>query len=336
MISPQVSIAIQTDKTPAEYIALAKFVDLFDFDAVSVYCDAPYHPSYGPLLLMAPHIHRACLGPAAVSPFRMHPIDIAANAALLSRLTYRGSYIGLARGAWLGDYGIWEPSKPILGIQESVSIIRKLLKGESAGMRGEVFRIADHVHAPYPLPEVDIPIMIGTWGPKLAKLGGMIADEIKVGGSTNPAIALKILPNIYHGETKAGRLDGEVGLVFGAVTVVDEDRRSARIEAKRALCLYLPVVAKLDHTIMLDPDYLGRIKTLVEQGDFDSAGKLISDELLEKLAFAGNVDDVVRQAESLLDAGVNRIEFGAPHGLKPQDGIRLIGEKILPKLKSWK
>ena len=64
----ELSIAFQTDKTPAQYIALAKLVDQYDFDAVSVYCDAPFHPSYGPLLLMAPHIQKARLGPAAVSP----------------------------------------------------------------------------------------------------------------------------------------------------------------------------------------------------------------------------------------------------------------------------
>jgi 5,10-methylenetetrahydromethanopterin reductase len=335
-MSHKISIAIQTDKTPAEYITLAKLFDFYDFDVVSVYCDAPYHPSYGPLLLMAPYIHKACIGPAAISPFRMHPIDIAANAALLSRLTHRGSYIGIARGAWLDDYGIQEPRKPILGIREAVSIIKKLLNGDSAGISGEVFTISDYVHAPYPLPEENIPIMIGTWGPKLAELGGMIADEIKVGGSTNPAIAIKILPNIRRGEKKANRVDEEVGLVFGAVTVVDEDRRVARTIAKRALCVYLPVVVKMDSTIMLDPDHLKRIKTLVEQKNFDSAGKLISDDILEKLAFAGNVEDVVRQVESLFDVGVTRIEFGTPHGLKQQDGIKLIGEKILPRLKIWK
>ena len=83
----QVSIAFQTNKTPTAYIELAKYVNRFDFDVISVYCDAPFHPSYGPLILMAPHIERARIGPAAVSPFRIHPIDIAANTALLGHLS---------------------------------------------------------------------------------------------------------------------------------------------------------------------------------------------------------------------------------------------------------
>ena len=80
----ELSIAFQTDKRAAEYVALAKLVNQYAFDTVSVYCDAPYHPSYGPLMLMAPYIERARLGPAAISPSRMHPIDIAAQAALLA------------------------------------------------------------------------------------------------------------------------------------------------------------------------------------------------------------------------------------------------------------
>ena len=68
---PEISIAFQTNKRASDYIALAKHVNQYAFDRVSVYCDAPYHPSYGPLILMAPHITRARLGSAAVSPARM-------------------------------------------------------------------------------------------------------------------------------------------------------------------------------------------------------------------------------------------------------------------------
>src|SRR5215212_1168498 len=109
----QISVALQTDKTPADYIALAQLIDRYDFDVVSVYCDAPFHPSYAALLLMAPHLHNARLGAAAIPPARMHPIDIASQTALLSQMAAGGVYIGMARGAWLADHGITESSKPI-------------------------------------------------------------------------------------------------------------------------------------------------------------------------------------------------------------------------------
>ena len=135
MTNRELSIAFQTDKRARDYIALAKLVDQYDFDAVTVYCDAPYHPSYGPLLLMAPHIERARLGPAGVSPSRTHPIDIAAQTALLADLATGGVYIGLVRGGWLAEHGIRELDPPIAAIREAIDIIRGAAVGRLGRLR---------------------------------------------------------------------------------------------------------------------------------------------------------------------------------------------------------
>ena len=214
----QTSIAFQSDKTAARYVALAKLVDEYDFDVVSVYCDAPYHPSYGVLILMAPHIHRARLGPAVVPPARIHPIDIAANTALLADIAHGGVYVGLARGAWLGDHAITEADRPLTAIREAVDIIRYLLSGRSGGYQGSVYQVAPHVRAPYPLPESPIPLMIGTWGEKLAGIAGEVADGVKVGGTANPDLAAVIRGYVNAGERTAGREMGTVRLVAGSVS----------------------------------------------------------------------------------------------------------------------
>jgi 5,10-methylenetetrahydromethanopterin reductase len=330
----ETSIAFQTDKTPAQYIALARQVNQYLFDAVSVYCDAPFHPSYGPLLLMAPHIEHARLGPAAVSPARMAPIDIAANTALLAQVAAGGSYVGLARGAWLADHGIAELRQPIQAIRETVDIVRKLLGGETGRYAGRIYQLANHIRAPYPLPKSPIPVMIGTWGPKLAAVAGEIADEVKIGGSANPDMVSVMQRYITAGEARAGRPAGSVAVVMGAVTVVDEDRQQAREAARRAAALYLPVVAPLDPTIDSDPERLERMESHVNRGDLEAAARLISDDLLESFAFAGNPADIIRQAEGLYAAGTQRIEFGTPHGLNPKAGIDLLGKEVLPALKA--
>ncbi|NPV66000.1 MAG: LLM class flavin-dependent oxidoreductase [Anaerolineae bacterium] len=329
----EISIAFQTDKSPAQYIALARLVDRYAFDAVSVYCDAPFQPSYGPLLLMAPHLRRARLGPAAVSPSRIHPIDIAAETALLAGLARGGVYVGIARGAWLAEHGIRELEPPLTAIREAVAVVRYLLAGAEGGLDGAIFPLAAHVRAPYPLPQGPIPILIGTWGRRLAALAGEIADEVKVGGSANPAMVPVMHGWIAAGERQAGRPEGSVGVVMGAVTVVDEDRGRARQAARRAAALYLPVVLPLDPTIPADPELIGRLQALVNAGESDAAAALISDDLLDRFAFAGAPADLIRQAEALFDAGASRIEFGTPHGLDPTTGIHLLGERVIPALK---
>ena len=330
----EISIAFQTDKTAARYVALAKLVDQYNFDAVSVYNDAPFHPGFAPLLLMAPHVRRARLGVAALPPTRVHPIDIAAQAALLSELATGGIYIGLARGAWLSDHGIREPEPPIQAIREAVDVIRYMLSGETGGYSGEIYQLAEHVRAPYPLPAKMPPILIGSWGRRLCALAGEIADEVKVGGSTNPAMVPVIQGYIAEGEQKAGRPGGSVGIILGAVTVVDEDREAARMAARRSVAMYLPVVAPLDPTVTVEPELVSSLREHVNRNELDDAARLISDDLLDKFAFSGNADDLIRQAEALFAAGASRVEFGTPHGLDSETGIRLIGERVIPALRA--
>lgn len=334
MMKHEISIAFQTDKSAAQYIALAKLVNEYDFDAVSVYCDAPYHPSYGPLLLMAPHIERARIGVAAVAPSRIHPIDIAAQTALLADAACRGVYLGLARGAWLEDHAIEEKLPALRVIREAVAVIRYMLSGQTGGYQGEIYRLAAHVHAPYPLPNQPIPILIGTWGPQMAALAGEIADEVKVGGSANPDIVPVIRRAITQGENRAGRPAASVGIVMGAVSVIDEDRQQARQLARRAVALYLPVVAGLDPTLTVEPEFIAQMQTYANQSDWEAATRMISDELLDKFAFSGNAHDIIEQSARLFEAGASRVEFGTPHGLKSEKGIQLLGQRVVPSLRA--
>lgn len=334
MTSRQISIAFQTDKSPAQYVALAQLVDQYDFDAVSVYCDAPFHPSYGPLLLMAPHIRRARLGPAAVSPARIAPIDMAAETALLAQVASGGVYLGIARGAWLNDHGIHESDRPIQAIRESIEIVHHLLSGATGGYDGQLYQIAPHVRAPYPLPAKPIPVLIGTWGRRLCALAGELADEVKIGGTANPDIVPVIQRYIAVGEQKAGRQPGTISVVTGAVTVIDEDRLQAREMARRAVSLYLPVVASLDPTLQIDPELIQRVQQRVNAHDEAGAARLISDDLMERFAMSGNAADIIRQSEALFAAGASRIEFGTPHGIQPETGIRILGQQVIPALRN--
>ena len=51
--------------------------------------------------------------------------------------------------------------------------------------------------------------------------------------------------------------------------------------------LYLPIIAALDHSLAIDPELLVRLKEATDAYDFERAGSYISDDLLQRLAFAG-------------------------------------------------
>lgn len=329
----EISIAFQTNKNPAQYAALAKLVNNYDFDAVTVYSDAPFHPGFGALLLMAPHIERARLGVAGVSPARMTPVDMAGNLALLAGVAGGGAYLGVVRGSWLGEHGVEEPGKPLTAIREAVHIVRMILGGEEGGFEGQAYQIAPHVRAPYPLPDEVPPVLIGTWGPQLCAIAGEIADEVKVGGSANPDLVPVIAERIAVGEKRAGRDPGSVGVVMGAVSVVDSDRELARALARVEVAMYLPVVASLDPTVEIDPGLLARIRATLHTGEAYKTASLISDDLLDRFALAGNPDDLIQQTLELFEAGASRVEFGTPHGIDSIAGLRLLGEQVVPAIR---
>ena len=57
-------------------------------------------------------------------------------------------------------------------------------------------------------------------------------------------------------------------------------------------------------------------------------------DLLDRFAFSGTPEQIVRQAEALFAAGASRIEFGTPHGFTDAAGVRLLGKRVLPALRA--
>jgi 5,10-methylenetetrahydromethanopterin reductase len=325
------SIAFQSDKTPREYEALAELVDGYAFDTVSVYNDLMFQPALGALVLMARKLRIAQVGFAALNPFTLHPVEIAGQAAVLDLASEGRAYLGLVRGAWLEQIGV-EARRPLQTLREAVLVVKHVLARNAAAFNGDVFKLAENTTLNYQPLRSDIPIMIGTWGKQTALMAGELADEIKVGGSANPAMVGVLAPALREGERKANRAANTVGMCLGAVCVVDEDRVAAREKVRREAALYLPVVAALDPTLN-DPEWLARVQALNAQKDYASISAMISDDLLDKFTFAGNAHDIIAQVERLIDAGATRVEFGTPHGLDSARGIRLLGEKVLPHFK---
>jgi 5,10-methylenetetrahydromethanopterin reductase len=331
----RVSIAFQTDHPLAAYGPLAALAEQHGFDLVSVYNDLLYQPAWLPLLEIARATRRVALGPAAVNPFTCHPLNIAGHAALIDEASAGRAYLGLARGAWLDFVGL-QPPRPVRALREAFQCVRHLLRRSREPYRGKVFRLAGGDSLRWAVPRPELPFLLGTWG--VATLRACIAEvaEVKVGGTANPLLVPRYLAEIAEAATRSGRKPGDVGLAVGCVSVVDRDGRAARDLARRKVALYLGVMADLDPTLGVEPDRLARIRAAAGAYDFETAGHEIPDALLARVALAGTPEDVTAQADALYAAGVHRVEFGTPHGLSEAEGLRLLGEAVLPALRrTW-
>lgn len=131
----------------------------------------------------------------------------------------------------------------------------------------------------------------------MAALAGEVADEVKIGGCANPEMVQLMREWIGN---------DEVGIVVGAVTVVDEDGDAARARAATEVEMYLEVISGLDPTLGPGPPPL------------------------EKFVLAGTPEEVAAKARTLLDAGASRVEFGTPQGLTTARGVELLCDRVLP------
>jgi 5,10-methylenetetrahydromethanopterin reductase len=318
----EVSIAFQTDKGPEDYVELARLAERAGFDVVSVYNDLFFQPAIYPLLLMAQATERVRLGPAALNPFTLHPVEIAGQMAALDSVSAGRAYLGLVRGSWLEELGL-EQGRPLTAIREAVEVIRRLLAGDESGFAGEQFFLAPGARLHYVPLRREIPLLIGTWGTQLAAYAGEVARELKIGGTANPDLV----------PVMRSRLGSDrVRIVVGAVTVVDEDGAAARRVARSEAAMYFPVVAGLDPTLEVPAGLVDDVRRLVDAGRRDEAGSLIPDHLLERLVFAGTPDEVARRAAAVYEAGAARVEFGTPHGLTERLGVQLLADRVLPEL----
>ncbi len=295
----ELGLGLQSNKSAAEYEELARRAEAAGFDVISVFHDLLYQPAFFPLLVIAGATERVRLGPAALNPSTLHPVELAGQAAALDLASAGRAYLGLVAGAWLDRLGL-DGRRPLVRMREAGRIVRALHAGERGGFAGEFFTLAPGAGLEYAPQRPRMPLMIGTWRPRMAALAGEVADEVKIGGCANPEMVA--LMRQWIGNDR-------VGVVVGAVTVVDEDGAAARARAAAEVGMYLEVVGKLDPTL--------------RRGSTP----------LEKFVLAGTPEEVASQVRELFAAGVRRVEFGTPQGLTTSGGVELLCERVLPLLR---
>jgi 5,10-methylenetetrahydromethanopterin reductase len=290
----ELGLGLQTDKPLAEYGPLAKAAEDAGFDVVTTFNDLWFQPALPALLEIARATERVRVGPSCLNPFTLHPVEIAGQIAMLDAASDGRAFLGLARGAWLEQLDL-DQSDAVSAIREAWEIVSRLLAGDESGFDGERFPLPRGSRLRYERRRPSVPLLIGTWSPKLAAFAGEAAQELKIGGSANPHVVPVMRERIGN---------DDVRIVVGAVTVVDEDGERARETARRDVAMYLPVVADLDPTISLD-----------------------AERILHRFVFAVTPEEVVAHAEAVFDAGAGRIDFGNPRGFD------LLCTQVVPHLR---
>ncbi len=328
----EIGIAFQTNKPINEYGPLARLVENYGFHGVTVYNDLLYQPCWLPLLEIARYTKKIRIGPASVNPFTTHPLNIAGNIALIDECSYGRSYLGLARGAWLDYIGL-EQKHAIQKLKDAMGCIRHLLKQRTDSYSSKHFPLKGGDSLRWKITRSDIPFLLGSWGPETIRNCIGEISEIKLGGTANSDVVPWIKKQITDAVLESKIEASNIGIVLGCVSVVDNDGEKARNMARKEVALYLPIVARLDPTLKIDLDLLRCIQKATSKYNLKEASEYIDDKLLEVFTLSGTPSEIAKQTLKLFNAGVNRVEFGTPHGLLNENkGLELLGKEVLPRL----
>ncbi len=302
-------------------------------DMLGVYDDLGDISPIVPLMFAAralPKDASTRIGPVGFAvPKHRSMVDIVGHMTTLHNMRPNKVFMGLVSGAWMDALGL-RPAT-IEQMKEAIESARYLFHKNTEGYVGKHFSVTRGFTLGYETPQ-KMPILVGAYGPRLAALAGEMVDEVKVGGSANPALVPIIRDRITQGINRAGRSLKDVKIAFGSVSMIDADGKRALEQARKKAVVYIHVIGDKDPTVVRDfPREIAEIKNAMSVGDTERAIRSLPDALTRRFTLAGTPRQVIRQSEDLFNAGVNRIEFGTPHGVEDEmTGINLLVEKIFP------
>lgn len=324
------SVALQGSYPIRDYIDKARRIEAYGFDEIHVYDDLMFKPTWPILTLIGEHTERIQVGPGIITPQVVHPAYHAGNLAELDELTGGRAVCGIARGAFFEFLGIERQKKPITMVREAVAIIRRLLAGDRTPFHGEVFTATEELFFRFRPVRSDIPIFIGTWGPKMCQLAGEIAAGTKSDGLWNPDYVPIIRENIEIGARRAGRDPDEIEIIAGPLCSIAADRERARQAARRVLAVYLPYLHPMTEVAGVPEAEIRKVREAAAAGDFERGASYVSDRSIAKCSVTGTPEEVIPQIEAMAAAGVTHVAFGHPLGPDFDEALDLLGREVLP------
>ena len=283
------------------------------------------------LTATAANTNKIHLGTGIVTPYTVNPAELVMHAATLDEYSHGRVRLGISVGAvefleWVGI----KARRPISGMRESFTLIRRLLKGERAEHDGKVFKSwTKEAYIRFKPFRDSIPLYLGAQSRRMLELIGEIGD----GGLPllfPPEYFETVKGHIIRGARRAGRCLDDIDVVGCIWFSASQDPEKAKKALRGLVSFYGPHLAPdMIAEIGLTPLDFDPIREAYAAKDPEKARSLVTDKMAD-IAIHGTPEDCIRRLEKLVNKGLNHIRFGPPLGPDPAETIRLIGEEIIP------
>lgn len=335
----QVDIILEADVTADQVRELAELAEGYGFRGLWTQNYSSARDAFICLVPAALATRRILLGPVVVSPYEMHPIKIANSLMTLNEVSHGRAMIVIgAGGEWPGILGIGH-GKRITGCGEAIEIVKQATAAGVVNFDGQVYK-ARNYRSFWAKGQKPPLVYAGSTGEKMLAMATRVAD-----GTMLSDIALPMLDKpmrlIREGLAANDRRAGDFLVSNFLAWHVKTDREASLRESRRELLIrgwlereWLAAFLTPEETEAVHANRMPFRKAYRDRsGDVVGIDPDIVQRLVDGLSCAGDLSDIDRHIERLKQfraGGLTEVALRLHDD--PADSIRMLGERVLPKL----
>jgi 5,10-methylenetetrahydromethanopterin reductase len=294
-----------------------------------------YRDMWVMLGLVAAHTRRARVGTFVAEPYTYHPALIAAAIATADEVLDGRAILLLGAGAvGFRQMGL-ERRRPLAAIEETITVVRRLLKGERVTFRGEIIEVNDaQLHFE---TRADIPIWVASRGNKMLKMAGRQADGVMIATYATPNGIQHGLDQVAAGATEAGR--SSIPITVRVDVCLDDDATAARAAVKPMIAGMVKASTPnrdfIDQVGLELPDDFYEALLATEFKDMSHIVSGLPESFVDAYSWAGTPEQIAHKVAAVVDMGIDRITF-LPH-TSPATGtaesmVQRFASEVMPRV----
>lgn len=311
----------------ADVVEIARLGERLGFRGVWIPDQGFHRDPFVVLAAIAEHTSTIRLGVGITTPYTRHPVQIARATGALAELSGGRFQLGLGTGNVshvVRPMGI-EYGRPVQTLRHTVDVVRRLLAGQAVSF--------DDAEKPVQLEfaaDPNVPIYLGTRGPRMLELAGEIADGVLADSVFNADALPFVASRVQAGIEGAGRDRASFDLVGWQVVLVGEATPQV-LDAYRGWTARSIQAGPAEVMALtgIEPEVMDAVV-----GSKDDALAAVTDAAVQCLLVAGRPGEVVARLQTILERGADSITILGTGPLEDvAANLAKIGETVLPNFR---
>jgi 5,10-methylenetetrahydromethanopterin reductase len=334
--SLQLGLGIWQKYPYSRLVNLVSQAEELGYDALWCGNEKFYRDMWVMLGLVAAHAKRAHVGTFIAEPYMCHPVMIAAAIATADEALDGRAILLLGAGATGFQQLGLERRKPLTAIEESIAVIKPLLRGEHVTFRGKVIQ-ANDAHLEFPA-RPDLPIWVASRGNEILEMAGRRADGVMIATYATPVGIRQAVNRVARGASQAGRDLRQIPITVRVDVCLDDDPGAARAAVK-------PMIAGMIKASYPNRDFIDQAGLAVtpefyeelvgpEFSDMQAAASRLPESFVDAFSWAGTPEQVAEKVAAVLDMGIDRVTFLAhpSQASSEETVIRRFAAEVMPRV----